>query len=277
MLINLSREDIDSELDLEGYDCIDANGEKLGDVDGVIVEAEMMRPRYVVVDAGGWLSTRRFVVPAGDIRAIDDDEHEVRFRALTKDLLESGRYPRYDESWWERGDRDAFRGHERGIARAYDGGRDADAEVDYTGPLHRRQPEVEDRLQLMEERLRAHTERERAGTVRLGTRIVEHTERVNVPVREERVIIERTPVADAGRTGTIDGRELVVEVPVMKERVRLAKEAVVTEEVAARMEEVQRTVAVEGTVRKEELVVRGDGDLVAREDDATVRTPYHRP
>jgi uncharacterized protein (TIGR02271 family) len=262
-LINLSHEDIDSDYDLEGYECLDADGEKLGDVDGVIVEAESMRPRYIIVDAGGWLSTRRFVVPAGDIRAIDDDEHEVHFHALTKATLERGRYPRYDESWWERNDRAGFRAYEQGVARVYGLHGDADATVDYTRPLYRPPHQGAERLQLMEEHLRAGKERYQAGAVRLGKRIVMHTETVNVPVREERVIIERTLVSDASRTGTITGRETVVEVPVMKEQVRLEKQPVVVERVTARKETVERMEQIEATVRKEELVVEGDEELIA--------------
>jgi len=274
-LINLSHEDIESDYDLEGYECLDANGEKLGDVDGVIVEAESMQPRYIVVDAGGWFSSRRFVVPAGDVRAIDDDEHQVHFRALTKATLESGRYPRYDESWWDRNDRAGFRAHEEDVARAYQPQRRADADVDYTQPLYQRPHQGAQRLQLMEEHLRARKERYQAGTVRLGKQIVTHTETVNVPVREERVVIERTPVADASRTGTISGRETVIEVPVMKERVRLEKEPVVVERVTAHKEAIERTAQVEAALRKEELVVEGDQHLIA--DHGGSGAPAYEP
>src|SRR5205085_11085098 len=50
------------------------------------------------------------------------------------------------------------------------------------------------RLQLKAERLQVRKQAEEAGRVRVGKQVVEHTETVTVPVREERVIIERTPV-----------------------------------------------------------------------------------
>ncbi len=53
-----------------------------------------------------------------------------------------------------------------------------------------------------------------------------------------------------------------IEVDVMRERAVAEKEAVVTEEVGVRKEAVERTQQVQGTVRKEELVVEGEGDVV---------------
>ena len=268
-LINISHTDVESDYNLEGYDCFDANGDKLGDVDSVIVDAETMQPRYLVVDTGGWFSSKRFVVPAGDIRAIDDDARDVYFQTLTKELLQSGQYPRYDEEWWETDDYEAFSRHERDVARAYQPGL-REEQVDYTTALYQRPREGADRLQLLEERLIANKERFQAGTIRLGKRTTERTETFNVPVREERVIIERRPVApDTAAATEITGEETVVEVPVMKERAVLEKEAVVTEEVAVRKETVERTEHLEGTVRKEELVVEGDTELIGEGVEGT--------
>src|SRR5689334_4904887 len=100
-LINLSHEDVDSEYDLEGYDCYDSASNKLGDVDSVIADSDSMDLRYLVVDSGGWFSSKQFVVPAGDVREIDDDQRRIYFKTLTKETLQSGQYPRYDESWWD--------------------------------------------------------------------------------------------------------------------------------------------------------------------------------
>ena len=44
-LINVSNEDVESEYNLRGYDCYDAQGEKLGDIDGVIVDVDSMERR----------------------------------------------------------------------------------------------------------------------------------------------------------------------------------------------------------------------------------------
>jgi len=49
-------------LDVEGSD-----GEKLGDVNGFIVDANTRRPQYVVIDAGGWFKTKHALIPVGHI------------------------------------------------------------------------------------------------------------------------------------------------------------------------------------------------------------------
>ena len=274
-LINLSHEDVDSEYNLEGYDCYDSAGTKLGDIDGVIADSESMDLRYLVVDSGGWFSSKQFVVPAGDVREIDDDNRRVYFKSLTRQTLEGGQYPRYDESWWDNNSHEEWSQHERQVATAYQpqtqtqtqthahtGTRDT-GRVDYDQELYRRPAEGAQRLQLLEERLRVNKERYQAGEVRLGKRIVERQETVTVPVREERVIIERTAGSGEVISGDADFRDgETIEVDVMRERVEVGKEAVVAEEVNVRKETVEREERVSDTVRREELVVEGDQGLV---------------
>ena len=117
-------------------------------------------------------------------------------------------------------------------------------------------------LQLREERLRVGTEREQAGQVELGKRVTERTETAEVPVSEERVVIERRPASGEAVGGEIRDTNETIEVPVERERVRAETETVVTEEVDVRKEAVERTEQVQGTVRKEELEVRGQGDVI---------------
>jgi uncharacterized protein (TIGR02271 family) len=127
------------------------------------------------------------------------------------------------------------------------------------------------RLQLREERLRVGTEAEEVGAVRLGKRVVEHTETVSVPVTEERVIIERTPGTGEARGGEIRATDETIEVPVMKERVAVDTETVVAEEVDVRKDVTERTERVQDTVRREELVVDGEGDI--RTDGENLNAP----
>ena len=274
-LINVSNEEMDSEYNLEGYSGYDARGDKLGGIDGVIVDGDSMQPRYVVVDTGGWFSSRQFVVPAGDIREIDDDERRVHFTTLTKQTLESGQYPRYDASWWDTNDHEQFDQYERGVAQAYQPDRPETERVEHSDALYQRPAQGAQRLQLLEERLRAVTQQEQAGVVRLGKRIVERQETVYVPVREERVVIERTPVAGQPRA---DDQELrdgeTIDVPVMRERAAVEKETVVTEEVNVRTEATERQEQVHETVRSEELVVEDPAQLVA---ETTVETNPDAP
>jgi uncharacterized protein (TIGR02271 family) len=125
-------------------------------------------------------------------------------------------------------------------------------------------------LELREEQLRVAKEQEQAGAVRLGKRVEEHTEQVDVPLREERVVIERHP-GNGQAAGAITDTDEAIEVPAMRERAVVDKEAVVREEVAARTEAVEHTERVQDTVRREELVVDGDGDTIT--DGETINAP----
>jgi uncharacterized protein (TIGR02271 family) len=261
-LINLSNQDLDAEANFAGYDGYDAAGDKLGSIDGVIVDGDSLEPRYVVVDSGGWFTSKQFVVPAGDIREISDEDRRVFFQRLTKQTLEGGHYPRYDERWWDTNAHTEFDRYEQEVARAYRPDRADTDRVDYTTDLYKRPAAGAQRLQLLEERLHAVAQREQAGTVRLGKRITERQETVEVPLREERVVIERQPGSGEVIDEAITETSETIEVPVMKERAVVEKETVVRETVAARTETTERTERVQDTVRREELDVEGDGEVV---------------
>lgn len=281
-LVNLSNRDMDSEYNLDGYEALDGSDNKLGKIDGVIADDQQMQPRYLVVDTGGWFSSKKFVVPVGEVSRIDDDEHHVYFKSLTKDMLQGGSYPQYDESWWNNNDHTSWNTHEQNIANSYsrDHGHDHDHmredKVDYNSDLYRRPTEGAQRLQLMEERLRANKERYQAGEVKLGKRITQRTETMQVPVTEERVVIERRP-ATGQATGAEVGKDQTIEVPVMRERVNAEKETVVKEEVGVRKEAVQRTEQVQGTVRNEELEVKDGQELMTEGHRAGATDAGYRP
>src|SRR6516162_7736787 len=81
--------------DIRGSKLYGVNDEKLGKIDDVIFDHSSASVRYVVVDTGGWLSTKKFLVPADRLRA--SVKHENDFSAdLTKEQVES--FPPYQES-----------------------------------------------------------------------------------------------------------------------------------------------------------------------------------
>ena len=84
-------EDVD---DIRGSHLYGLNDEKLGKIDDVIFDHSSGDIRYVIVDTGGWLSSKKFVVPADRIRP--SDEHEDDFAVnLTKQQIEG--FPPYNE------------------------------------------------------------------------------------------------------------------------------------------------------------------------------------
>ncbi len=81
--------------DIRGSHLYGLNDEKLGKIDDVIFDHSTGNIRYVVVDTGGWLSTKKFLVPAEGLRA--SAKHENDFEAnLDKRQVEN--FPPYNES-----------------------------------------------------------------------------------------------------------------------------------------------------------------------------------
>jgi sporulation protein YlmC with PRC-barrel domain len=86
---------VDAAEDIRGSKLYGLNDEKLGKIDDVIFDYATGVIRYVVVDTGGWLTTKQFVVPADRMRA--SAEHKDDFAvALTKAQVES--FPAYKET-----------------------------------------------------------------------------------------------------------------------------------------------------------------------------------
>jgi uncharacterized protein (TIGR02271 family) len=120
--------------------------------------------------------------------------------------------------------------------------------------------ESPERLQLREEQLDVEKERVQAGEVRLRKEVVTEQRNIDVPVTREEVVIERRPAAgDVPAEGAVgEGEE--VRIPLMEEEVRVEKTPVVREEVSARKRQVQGTEQVSETVRREEARIESQGD-----------------
>ena len=80
--------------DIRGSNLYGRDDEKLGKIDDVIFDHSSGNIRYAVVDTGGWLKTKKFIVPADRLRA--SGEHKDDFASdLTKEQVES--FPPYKE------------------------------------------------------------------------------------------------------------------------------------------------------------------------------------
>lgn len=79
--------------DIRGAKVYGRDDHKLGEVDDVIFDEATGAIVFVVVDTGGWLSSKKFVVPPGEIRP--SMQHEDDFRVdLSKEQIEN--FPAYD-------------------------------------------------------------------------------------------------------------------------------------------------------------------------------------
>jgi hypothetical protein len=60
--------------------------EKLGDVDGVLIEPSARRVRYFVVKSSGWFKTGRYLVPVEDLARVDCNQHVLRIETPASEL-----------------------------------------------------------------------------------------------------------------------------------------------------------------------------------------------
>jgi hypothetical protein len=81
--------------DIRGSKLYGLNDEKLGKIDDVIFDYFTGVISYVVVDTGGWLTTKKFIVPANRLRS--STEHKDDFEVdLNKAQIET--FPPYQET-----------------------------------------------------------------------------------------------------------------------------------------------------------------------------------
>jgi hypothetical protein len=78
--------------------------EQLGTLDGLVVERRTNRPIYFVVDSGGWLSGRRFLVPVGLMQA--DEQGRTLNTDLSREAIR--RYPPFNPDSFAGTDVDAY-------------------------------------------------------------------------------------------------------------------------------------------------------------------------
>ena len=260
-----------------GKDVVGADGDKVGRVIASY-------PGYLVVEKGFFFPTD-YYVPTSAVAASDDDGVTLN---LTKDeALHQG----WDQVPAELSDDLGTR-----VAPADDTDiapmATSSAPVPATGPHGHADPfdhRVEGDLshddsggtvsvELHAEEATATTRERDLGQVRIEKQIVTEDQTLDVPVIEERLRVERRPVdreVDAGVTL----EERTLSVPIRGEVVDVEKTLHVVEEVSIQKEAVERTTAVETTVRHEELRVDESGaaepGLVTERGDGTT-TPGSR-
>jgi hypothetical protein len=81
--------------DIRGATLYGRDDEKLGKIDNVIFDHSSGNIHYVVVDTGGWLTTKKFIVPADRLRPSANHDNDYS-SDLTKGQVES--FPPYNEN-----------------------------------------------------------------------------------------------------------------------------------------------------------------------------------
>ena len=249
----------DDYYDPTGKKAYGVNEEKIGKIEGALVEDTTGRIRYLIVDAGGWFSSKEVLVPAGLARIVGDD---VFFDSLTKSQVEA--MEEYD--------------HDYQYSYKEQHERDRQAFVADTVPTEERMDiadsayEAPNTLELLEERLTVNKDRIVAGLVKVGKHVVTEDRNVDVELEEEHAHIERTNVdrPTDKRIGDVTAND-AVEVELEAERARVGKETYVTEEVHVGKTTERHTETIVETIQREELDVDRDGNVVDREGNLVDR------
>lgn len=117
-------------------------------------------------------------------------------------------------------------------------------------------------VELHEEQLRASTQAVQTGEVTLRKEVITETKSIDVPVTREEVVIERHAVSGAAASGRFDTQsDEVIRVPVMEEQVTVEKTPIVTEEISLGKRDVTETQHVTDTVRREEAYIENPDNV----------------
>ena len=243
----------DDYYDPTGKTAYGVNEEKIGKIEGALVEDTTGRIRYLIVDAGGWFSSKEVLVPAGLARIVGDD---VFFDSLTQAQVEAMEVYDHDYQYsykeqYEK-DRQSFAADTVPEAERME-----IADHAYNAP---------NTLELLEERLTVNKDRIVAGLVKVGKHVVTEERNIDVDLEEEHANIQRTNVdrPTDRRIGDVDSNQ-TVEVELEAERARVNKETYVAEEVNVGKTTERHTETITETIQREELDIDGDGNVIDRE------------
>jgi uncharacterized protein (TIGR02271 family) len=265
----------DQLLQQRGQDLYDANGDKIGKIEEIYLDADSGEPEWALVNTG-MFGTKSSFVP---LRNASDDGGTVRVpydKAQVKDA------PKMDpDGELSRTEEDELYRH-YGIGSGGTGGsagtgtgtgttgREVDSGTgDAAGTVGRDTsgPTTDDAMTRSEEELRiGKTERE-SGRVRLKKYIVEDEVTETVPVKREEVRIEREPITDANVDSATAGpaiSEEEHEVVLHEEEVMVDKQAVPKERIRLDKDVETDEEQVSETLRKEEVDIDGEGRGTSR-------------
>ncbi|BDZ46705.1 PRC and DUF2382 domain-containing protein [Naasia aerilata] len=260
---------------LNGATVYGTDGDKIGTVGQVYVDATDGHPSWVTVKTGLFGTSESFVpldaaTAEGDTIRVGFDKHMVKDapRIDTDGALS----PEEEDQLYR------YYGIGAGETTTHSGTNDYAAGTDYTGTEFAGRtdttssagtvgydtsgPTTDSAMTRSEEHLNVGTERVQTGRARLRKYVVTENQTVTVPVEREEVRLEREPITDANIGDALDGpaiSEEEHEVILSEERPVVTKEATPVERVRLDKEVVTENQAVSGEVRKEQIELEDDG------------------
>jgi uncharacterized protein (TIGR02271 family) len=215
----------------EGMDVLDRNGDKIGKAGETVGE-------FFNLDAG-FLGTNEYWVPFDAVSEVQGDA--VFLNVNKQDIDGMGWHQKPDAA---------------GRTRATTGATTTTSEAET--------------LRLREEELRARKTPVETGRVQVGKEVVEEQKSFEVPVSREEAIVERHAVDRRPSDEPIrDTESQTIDVPVREERLEVEKRPVVYEEVGVGKRATEEIQEVSETVRREELRMDKEGDIEVQGESGT--------
>jgi uncharacterized protein (TIGR02271 family) len=252
-----------------GRNAVDSDGNKIGKIEQIYMDAETGKPEWLAVTTGLFGSKVSFI-PIAETSKASEDGGELRvpyYKQQVKDAPnaeadrelsqeeEAALYRHYGLDYSEYHSDSVL---PEGQQNARFGRRRSDREAvgrDTSGPT------TDDAMTRSEEELRVGKASRERGRARLRKYVVTEDVQKTVPVQREEVRVEREPINDANVGDAKDGPAISEE----EHEVTLHEEEVVTEKRAVPKERVRmdkQTVTEEETVseqvRKEQIAAEGD-------------------
>jgi uncharacterized protein (TIGR02271 family) len=261
----------DEILQRRGQDLLDNDGDKIGSIEEIYLDADTNEPEWALVNTG-LFGTKSTFVP---LREASDDGGSLRVpyeKAQVKDAPKmdaDGQLSQQEEAELYR-----YYGLDYSEARSDSGlpeGTGTGAGDVETGSDRERGtvgrdvsgPTTDEAMTRSEEELRVGTTQREAGRARLRKYVVEDEVTQTVPVRREEVRVEREPITDANVERATAGPEISEEeheVVLREERPVVEKRVVPKERVRLDTETVTEEREVSEELRKEHIEADGDRD-----------------
>jgi uncharacterized protein (TIGR02271 family) len=244
-----------------GSNAVDSDGEKIGTIEEIYMDAETGKPEWLAVKTGMFGSNVSFIPIAEASQAGDDvrvpyDKQQVKDAPTAEadgelsQEEEANLYRHYGLDYSEaRSDSGLPQGQGRQQADPDTVGRDTSG------------PTTDDAMTRSEEELRVGTTERESGRARLRKFVTTEQVEKTVPVKREEARLEREPITDANVGDAKDGpaiSEEEHEVTLHEEEVVVDKRAVPKERVRLDKDTVTDEKQVSEEVRKEKIEAEGD-------------------
>jgi len=252
--------------DVKALELYTQSGVRVGAISDVLVDHDG-RFRYLVIDTNIEDSVnKKILLPIG-LSHIDYPAKRVYVDGLSKEQVTH--LPEYHDNMVVDAD---YEERVRGVFRPQTSNFKYDRQTynyQQEPALYELNDQYNQTFRLYEERLIANKQRVKTGEVAVGKHIETETARVEVPIQRERVVIERSSSTSPDAIVNPEDAQFqqgeVARIELYEETPEIRKEAFVREEVRVRKIVEHDTVEAQEVIRREELDIDTDGNLLVNE------------